>query len=519
MFQIKHLTLTHKKDNRVILKDFSLTIRPGNRIVLIGEEGNGKSTLLKWMVDPCLIEDYMDHDGERIQTEEHLAYLPQEMPQQELSLSVTEFLFPGDTSSADTALHGTYARLSAQLGIRTELIYADRHLETLSGGEKIKIQMMRLLAKEPTILLLDEPSNDIDIETLAWMERLLLHFDGAVIYVSHDETLIEATANRVVHIEQLKRKTAPKATVANIPYTQYAAERIASFERQTQIARSERREEKKQMERFRRIEQSVEHAQNNVSRQDPATGRLLKKKMKAVKSMEHRYEREHAQMTVVPEQEEAMVFRFGEEVRLPAGKTVLDLAIPTLRVTHGQERILAKDIALLIRGPEKVCIIGANGAGKTTLLRRIAHEMRQRDDLRAVYMPQQYEEEMNLNMTPLSFLSATGDKEEITRIRTYLGSMKYTAEEMLHPVRDLSGGQRVKLMLLKISMSGADVLLLDEPTRNLSPLSGPVIREVFASFGGAIIAVSHDRKFLRDVCDTVYLLTKDGLTPVGKSSV
>ena len=96
MFQIKHLTLTHKKDNRVILKDFSLTVRPGNRIVLIGEEGNGKSTLLKWMVDPCLIEDYMDHDGERIQTEEHLAYLPQEMPQQELSLSVTEFLFPGD---------------------------------------------------------------------------------------------------------------------------------------------------------------------------------------------------------------------------------------------------------------------------------------------------------------------------------------------------------------------------------------------------------------------------------------
>ena len=126
---------------------------------------------------------------------------------------------------------------------------------------------------------------------------------------------------------------------------------------------------------------------------------------------------------------------------------------------------------------------------------------------------------MNLDMTPLSFLSATGDTEEITRIRTYLGSMKYTAEEMLHPVRELSGGQRAKLMLLKISMSGADVLLLDEPTRNLSPLSGPVIREVFASFGGAIIAVSHDRKFLRDVCDTVYLLTKDGLTPVGKSSV
>ena len=116
----------------------------------------------------------------------------------------------------------------------------------------------------------------------------------------------------------------------------------------------------------------------------------------------------------------------------------------------------------------------------------------------------------------MEYLAVIGDKEETTRIRTYLGSMKYTADEMSHPIRELSGGQKAKILLLKISMSGADVLILDEPTRNFSPLSRPVIREVLASYGGAIISISHDRKFIAQVCDTVYRLTADGLVKVEK---
>ena len=98
----------------------------------------------------------------------------------------------------------------------------------------------------------------------------------------------------------------------------------------------------------------------------------------------------------------------------------------------------------------------------------------------------------------------------MTKIRTFLGSLKYTVEEMEHPIRELSGGQKAKLFLLGISMDGANVLVLDEPTRNFSPLSNPVIRQMLQGFAGAVISVSHDRKYISEVCDTVYELTGEG---------
>jgi ATPase subunit of ABC transporter with duplicated ATPase domains len=116
-----------------------------------------------------------------------------------------------------------------------------------------------------------------------------------------------------------------------------------------------------------------------------------------------------------------------------------------------------------------------------------------------------------LDITPVEFLDDTGDKEIRTRIRTYLGSLKYTADEMDHPIRELSGGQKAKVLLLKMSLSDANVLILDEPTRNFSPLSGPVIRKMIASFPGAVISVSHDRKYIEEVCTKIYTLTDEGL--------
>ena len=126
-------------------------------------------------------------------------------------------------------------------------------------------------------------------------------------------------------------------------------------------------------------------------------------------------------------------------------------------------------------------------------------------------MPQNYEEKMDLEQTCIEFLTETGDREEINRIRTYLGSMKYTADEMSHPIRELSGGQRAKLFFLKMSMQGSRVLVLDEPTRNFSPLSNPVIRRNLKEFQGCIISVSHDRKYLEEVCTVIYELTEKGL--------
>ena len=237
----------------------------------------------------------------------------------------------------------------------------------------------------------------------------------------------------------------------------------------------------------------------------------MKDKMHTVKAMGRRFEREDENMTQMSEQEEAIFFKLGDKnAYIPTGKTVIEYELSKLMTPEG-ERILAEGIYLKIKGSEKLCIIGANGAGKTTLLKKIAEELMNRNDIKAEYMPQNYEDLLELSVTPVDYLDKTGDKEERTRIRTYLGSLKYTQDEMEHPIRELSGGQKAKVLLLRMSLSGANVLILDEPTRNFSPLSGPVIRKMLREFPGAVISISHDRKYIEDVCNKIYQLNPNGL--------
>lgn len=517
MLQIKNLTITHKKDLRLILQDFSFVLNQDDRAVIIGEEGNGKSTLLKWIYDPELIEPYAEAHGERIASGERLAYLPQELPKADASKTLYEFF-----TEEPSFFEQTPKELSALAGsfhLPQDFFYGDQVLGSLSGGEKVKAQMMRLLMSSPTVLLLDEPSNDLDIGTLEWLEEMILGWQGAVLYISHDETLIERTANMVVHMEQIRRKTVSRVTVARVPYLQYKKERGEKFDRQARQAVSDRKEKEIRDEKLRRIEQSVSYQLTNISKAArDAPGRLLKKKMKAVKSMEHRFERQDENMTQMPEEESAIFFKLGDrDCAIPAGKTVVEYHLPCLHTPDGT-RVLARDISLHLRGSEKIGIIGDNGAGKTTLLRLMAQELLSRTDIRAAYMPQNYQELLDLEATPVDYLSRTGDKEEVTRIRTFLGSLKYTFDEMDHPIAELSGGQKAKVLLLKMSLSGANVLILDEPTRNFSALSAPVIRQMLAQFPGAILSISHDRKYLAEVCARIYRLTEQGLVeqrPVG----
>ena len=518
MFQIKNVTLIHKKDLRTILEGFSLVLNPGDRAVMIGEEGNGKSSLMKWIFDPDRVEDYLECSGERILSGEKPGYLPQELAEEDKTKTVCEFFMesPEFLDMPPKEL----ARLARECHVEPEFYYREQQMQTLSGGERVKAQMLRILCERPTILLLDEPSNDIDIETLEWMEELIRGWPGAVLFISHDETLIERTANRVIHFEQIRRKTVCRHTVANVSYRQYMNERMHAMEKQEQEALNERREKRIRDEKIRRMEQSVGAKLNNISHAErDAIGRLLKKKMKNVKSMEKRFERESENMTEMPEQEEAIFFKLGDaNSAIPSGKWVVSCEIPVLTTVDG-DRVLAEQVSLKLRGSEKVGIIGSNGCGKTTLITKLAEELLGRTDLRAQYMPQNYEELLNLDETPVDYLDTTGDKEERTRIRTYLGSLKYTADEMDHPIRELSGGQKAKVLLLKLSLSGANVLILDEPTRNFSPLSGPVIRRMLKEFPGAIISISHDRKYLAEVCETIYRLTPQGLIPVSKESM
>ena len=497
MLEAKDLTLTLTKNGRMLTEHFDFTLRPCDKAAIIGEEGNGKSTLLQYLYDPSLVTDYCEATG-RISRKGRLAYLPQQLPQA-LAFVTLEDFFAG----------AELWRLPDELALDAAWICSKQTLGTLSGGEKVKAQLAKLLLDEPDVLLLDEPTNDLDIDTLEWMENFLQNTRLPVLFISHDETLLANTANVVVHMEQLRRKNVCRVTVARTDYETYVNQRRLNFDKQSQIAQKQRDDYAQKMARWRQIHDRVEHEQNTISRGDPHGGRLLKKKMGTVLAQGRRFEREREQFTEFPDEEEAILSAFSAQIRLPKGKTILDMALPELRAG---KRLLARDVRLTVSGSAHIGITGRNGAGKSTLLAEIWRQLETRRDITPAYMPQNYAERFDRTQTPLEFLDASYDKALVERARTFLGSMRFTHEEMTGKIGALSGGQQAKLLFLDMVLREANVLVLDEPTRNFSPLSAPVIREALHSFGGTIISVSHDRLYLSEVCDEVYMLTEAGLS-------
>ncbi|NLL42614.1 MAG: ABC-F family ATP-binding cassette domain-containing protein [Firmicutes bacterium] len=512
MLILKDVTLTLTRDLRTLVEDFSFSLQPGMKVALIGEEGNGKSTLLKAIAEPETLHSYMEIQGEIITSGEIIGYLPQVLTQDTLQQTTRAYFDQHvDFNHFD---YTDYYRLLEEMGFPEDRISESVLLGSLSGGEKIKFQLLCELLKRPTLLLLDEPSNDFDVKSVQWLEHFISELKIPVMFVSHDELLLERCANTIIHLEQLMRKRKPQHTIARLSYAQYVENREDRIIRQTQLARKEKEEYDKKMERYRQIYQRVHYEQKTVSRQAPSAAKNLKDKMHAVKAMGRRFEKEKEQLARRPDFEEAIAVRFEDSIAVPHGKVILELTLETLQAG---ETILSRDVRLRVTGPEKVCIIGANGAGKTTLLRHILAELQKRNVM-CGYMPQEYSEMMNPEQNAIEFLTVTGTKEEHTKIRTYLGSLNFIPEEMHHPILDLSGGQRAKLYFAKMILAEAEVLVLDEPTRNLSPLSGPEIRDALRAFGGTIIAVSHDRKFIREVFERVICLDEGGLKEIPAAS-
>ena len=501
MLTIQKGTLTLKDSGRTLLRDFSFTLRPGDRAAVIGEEGNGKSTLLKWIAGSGAVEDYCDVTGEVVRGGLRLGYLEQELAGEWMDRSAAAFF-------AGLDLYETPELWT--MGFDLELAGSSRTMASLSGGEKVKARLAKLLAARPDVLLLDEPTNDLDVSTLEWMEGFLRRCPLPVMFISHDETLIEAAANVIIHIEQLRRKTEPRHTIERTTYREYVRRRAGRLEKQEQVARKQQAEYRAQMDRWRQIYSKVEHRQDSITRQNPSGGRLLKNKIHSLKSQEKRLEREAGTFEEMPDREEAIRFEFGEGSLLPPGKRVLEYDRPVLAAG---DRVLARNLRLTVYGSQHVTIVGANGAGKTTLMRELWACLRCRTDIRPGYMPQNYGDILEGGESPAAFLAPGGDKAALTRARTRLGSLKFTPEEMERPARELSGGQKAKLILLKLALDGCDVLLLDEPTRNLSPLSAPVIREMLAGFPGALVCVTHDRMLIGEMAGPLYLLDLDGLHP------
>ena len=508
MLHVNHLTLHHLKDLKDLVRDLSFVVNPGDKLAIIGEEGNGKSTLLKWLMDDSKINDYIKAEGQKINHFSRLAYLPQSLPEPLFNLTLEDYYFnQDDVLEMDFSL---LYQLASQLGFDADRLTSKQKLAELSGGEKIKVQLLKQLALNPDLLLLDEPSNDLDLETLAWLENFIKQTPLTVIYISHDEAFLQATATKVIHLEQLRHKTVAVATVSHLSYQDYMTEKQNKFQKQSDLALKQREEHEKKMAKYRQIESRVHHEQETISRQNPAGARLLKKKMHSVKAMGRRFERESDQFEDIPITEDAILLKFSHTQPLADGKIILRLEDETVQTPDGHT--LIQSVQFLLRGKQKVGIVGKNGIGKSSLLKLMWGKLKDRPDIAAAYMPQAYQDEFDLSQTPIAFLTESGDSEERTQIMTYLASMRFTREEMTHPIAELSGGQQAKLFLLKIDLLGKNVLLLDEPTRNFSPLSQPELRQVCSDFQGAIITISHDRLFLREVCDVVYELKKDGLS-------
>ncbi len=496
MLKIKDLTFTTHK-GRILLKVFSFVLNDCDKVALIGEEGNGKSTILK-IIAGKETDSYVSHSGS-VECDGRIGYLPQKIEEFDLDKTVTGYI-------GEEIEYGFLYTLIARIGIDPGLI-GERKMATLSGGEKVKISLLKVLYGQPDVLLLDEPTNDLDLKTLIWMEEFIRSTDLPLIFVSHDETLLENCAQGILHLEQLKRKSEARITYSGTGYSEYVSKRNAFIDKNNMVAAKEKAQLKKQMDKWRQISQKVEHSQNTISRQDPHGGALLKKKMHAVKAQERILENRKENLRQKYEPEEAIDV-FFEQVDMNPSKVILDLHLDEL--SNG-EKTLARDIDLKILGADKICIIGDNGSGKSTLIRIIAEELLKRDDINAGYMPQDYEEVMDPDLTPVEFLWDGRDNAQRARVQSYLGALKLTTEEMSHRIKELSEGQKCKILIIRMILDGNDVLILDEPTRNLSPLSSPVMRKIFSDYGGCIISVSHDRKFISEVTDKVCELSQGKL--------
>ncbi|MGD2197183.1 ATP-binding cassette domain-containing protein [Lysinibacillus fusiformis] len=495
MIEIQHLTIRTIKDNRTLIDQFQLSIEKGDKIVIIGEEGNGKSTLLKCIYNEKLMTDYYTFEGKIHKDGYLLGYLSQELSAQEEVLTITELFLDNSWNKA---------LLMAMDDFKIQSLVSDQTISDFSGGERFKYRFLKLLSMNPDVLLLDEPTNDLDIGTIDWLEAYMQQTTIPIIFVSHDETFIKNTANGIIHMELTNRKQIPKYTFSREPYETYLAHRENDLRKQEQVARKQADDYKKQMEKWHDVWNKAEHQHQNVARSDPR----LQKKVKSLKHQKQRMDRATENFFEIPIVEEASEFRFDSSIHIHRHKKILELSLETLEIANKQ---LSQNINLSIIGPEKVAIIGENGVGKSTLLKRILDTLKDRSSLKIGYMPQNYEDLLDPNQTPIRFLERTGDKEAMTKAFTHLGSMKFTSDEMQQKIGQLSGGQKAKLLLLKMIMDGCELLILDEPTRNFSPLTTPVLCHALAQYGGAIISVSHDRRYLKEVVSTIYELTNDGL--------
>ena len=508
-----------------ILENVNFTVNEYDKIGIIGVNGTGKTTLFKiisgiygydsgdiytskdceigyleqntnFHSENTILEEVLEVFKDVIEMEKYLRDLEHKISEESSNTNSTtlEKLMNeySNKLEAFSDMNG-YGYKSEAKGVLKGLGFSDEDMDkpisTLSGGEKTRVLLGKLLLKKPTLLLLDEPTNHLDSEAIEWLEVFLKQYKGTVILISHDRYFLDQVVNRIFEIHNKKLKT------YNGNYSDFI--KASAIEKELELKKFE-----DQQKDIKKQEESIERLK--------AFGR--EKHLKRARSKEKAL----AKVDVLDKPEayrKKAKIEFNPSVT--SGNDVLQLR--DISMGYG-ERILFKDLNLDIYRGEKVALIGANGIGKSTLFKIIMNEITPLSgDIKFgtnVNVSYFHQEQKTLNLDNTIIDEIWEDNKQLTQtsLRTMLGAFLFEGEEVFKKISTLSGGERARVAILKLILSNANLLLLDEPTNHLDIDSKEVLEEALSSYTGTIFTISHDRYFLNTVVDKVLVLDENGIT-------
>ena len=508
-----------------ILENVNFTVNEYDKIGIIGVNGTGKTTLFKiisgiygydsgdiytskdceigyleqntnFHSENTILEEVLEVFKDVIEMEKYLRDLEHKISEESSNTNSTtlEKLMNeySNKLEAFSDMNG-YGYKSEAKGVLKGLGFSDEDMDKpisiLSGGEKTRVLLGKLLLKKPTLLLLDEPTNHLDSEAIEWLEVFLKQYKGTVILISHDRYFLDQVVNRIFEIHNKKLKT------YNGNYSDFI--KASAIEKELELMKFE-----DQQKDIKKQEESIERLK--------AFGR--EKHLKRARSKEKAL----AKVDVLDKPEayrKKAKIEFNPSVT--SGNDVLQLR--DISMGYG-ERILFKDLNLDIYRGEKVALIGANGIGKSTLFKIIMNEITPLSgDIKFgtnVNVSYFHQEQKTLNLDNTIIDEIWEDNKQLTQtsLRTMLGAFLFEGEEVFKKISTLSGGERARVAILKLILSNANLLLLDEPTNHLDIDSKEVLEEALSSYTGTIFTISHDRYFLNTVVDKVLVLDENGIT-------
>ncbi|MDO4776508.1 MAG: ATP-binding cassette domain-containing protein [Cardiobacteriaceae bacterium] len=493
--------------HRPLLDDVNFALERGDRVALLGRNGEGKSTLLN------VLRGAQTPDDGEVQKESgvQVAWLPQDPPAADartvrdvVADGIAEvFQLLGEYQALlehphdDAALAALEAAISAADGWNAEARLAqmltrfeldgNAKMADLSGGWRRRVWLARVLIARPDVLLLDEPTNHLDMGAIAWLEGVLKSFPGAVIFVTHDRAFLQNVANRIWELDR------GRLLDVKSDYRRFLQTRE---EMQHAEAEAQARFDKKLAEEEKWIRQGIK------ARRTRNEGRV-----RALKAM--RAERA------------ARVSRQGKAtLRLDAGERSGQQVIvaENVRFAHPGAPDLIRDFTDIIERGEKIGLVGANGVGKTTLLKLLLGELlpqsgtlRHGTQLQVAYFDQ-LRAQLDENATLRDSVGEGSEYVEIGGVRkhiaSYLQDFLFPPERWQTPVSALSGGERARLLLARLFAQPANVLVLDEPTNDLDIETLELLEEVLADYPGTVLLVSHDRAFLDAVVTRLWVFNQ-----------